>query len=209
MLRRVTGVDLLEDLSEFFRSFGDMSEGFERRAREVNALLADGTRTTFVVVATPSPEAVDEAIFFRRRLGESDMPFGAAVVNRVHELEGGGGAAGGGGAKVGDDGVEAELAEHLGPALARRVARNAADWRKLVDRDRAGLRRLAAELDGEPLVRVPDLDDDVHDLAGLARVNEHLFGAGGSSPRIAGGGAPARLIPAPPRRPRRSRRPRR
>ncbi|MEJ7717042.1 MAG: ArsA-related P-loop ATPase [Thermoleophilaceae bacterium] len=84
VLRRVTGVDLLEDMAEFFRSFGGMSEGFERRAREVGALLADRERTTFVVVASPAEEAVDEAIFFRRRLRESGLPFGAAVVNRVH-----------------------------------------------------------------------------------------------------------------------------
>ncbi|MEJ7717041.1 MAG: hypothetical protein WKF31_03405 [Thermoleophilaceae bacterium] len=64
----------------------------------------------------------------------------------------------------------------MGDDLARRVARNAADWRALAERDRLGLERLAAELDGEPLVRVPDLDDDVHDLDGLVRVNEHLFG---------------------------------
>ena len=40
-LKRATGVDLLEDLSEFFRSFGGMVEGFRERAQEVNALLAD------------------------------------------------------------------------------------------------------------------------------------------------------------------------
>ena len=166
VLRRVTGVDLLEDMAEFFRSFGGMSEGFERRAREVGALLADRERTTFVVVASPAEEAVDEAIFFRRRLRESGLPFGAAVVNRVHYAP----------AEAPDAGVEGELVELVGDDLARRVARNAADWRALAERDRLGLERLAAELDGEPLVRVPDLDDDVHDLDGLVRVNEHLFG---------------------------------
>ena len=41
VLKRVTGVDLLQDLSDFFNSFGDMADGFRERAERVNALLAD------------------------------------------------------------------------------------------------------------------------------------------------------------------------
>jgi hypothetical protein len=37
------------------------------------------------------------------------------------------------------------------------------------------VKRLARELRGEPLITVPLLDDDVHDVAGLAAINEHLF----------------------------------
>ena len=40
-MSRATGIDLLHDLSEFFRSFGDMSQGFRERAERVNQLLAD------------------------------------------------------------------------------------------------------------------------------------------------------------------------
>ncbi len=32
VLKRVTGIDLLKDLSDFFQSFGDMAEGFTERA---------------------------------------------------------------------------------------------------------------------------------------------------------------------------------
>jgi anion-transporting ArsA/GET3 family ATPase len=167
VLRRVTGVDLLHDLSEFFQAFGAMTEGFQQRAREVGALLADRERTTFLVVASPAAEAVEEAVFFRRRLRESDIPFGAAVVNRVHEPL----------PEVDPDALAVELGEDVGPDLAARVVAAASDWSVLADRDRAGLERLAAELDGEPLLRVPELDDDVHDLEGLARVGAHLFAA--------------------------------
>src|SRR3954454_23831925 len=41
VLRRVTGVDLLRDLSVFFRSLGGMIDGFTERARRVGALLED------------------------------------------------------------------------------------------------------------------------------------------------------------------------
>ena len=43
VMRRATGIDLLEDLSGFFRSFGDMTDGFRERAERVNELLASRT----------------------------------------------------------------------------------------------------------------------------------------------------------------------
>jgi len=40
-----------------------------------------------------------------------------------------------------------------------------------------GLGRLGQELVGDPpAIIVPELDDDVHDVAGLVQVREHLFG---------------------------------
>ena len=82
VLKRVTGVDLLEDLSEFFSSFGDMAEGFRERAGHVNELLAD-SRTAFVLVTSPRADAIEEARWFRHRLMDAGMPFAGAVANRV------------------------------------------------------------------------------------------------------------------------------
>ncbi|MFL5781269.1 MAG: ArsA family ATPase [Thermoleophilaceae bacterium] len=168
MLKRVTGSDLLSDLSEFFAAFGDMAIGIRERAGRVNELMAD-PRTAFLLVTSPRRDAIDEAIFFRRRLRESDMPFGAAIVNRVHEGIAAG-AESGGAEDVADD-----LVALLGPKLGRRVASNFADYRRIGERDRANVERLAAELRGDPLIQVPLFDDDVHDLTGLAAVAEHLF----------------------------------
>ena len=53
IMSRATGIDLLHDLSEFFRSFGEMSEGFRERAERVNQLLAD-RHSTFVLVTLPT-----------------------------------------------------------------------------------------------------------------------------------------------------------
>jgi anion-transporting ArsA/GET3 family ATPase len=162
VLKRVTGIDLLQDLSDFFQSFGDMAEGFRERAERVNALLAD-RRASFLLVTSPQRDAIDEAVFFRRRLREGKLPFGGAIVNRVHEADGAGVA-------------EDDLARLLGnEQLARKVARNHDDYRRLAERDRENIARLERELRGEPIVLVPYLDEDVHDVAGLERVNEHLF----------------------------------
>ena len=84
VLQRVTGVDLLRDLSVFFRSLGGMIDGFTERARRVGALLEDPA-TTFLIVSAPRHDPVEEAIFFHRKLRDAGMPFGGLVVNRVHQ----------------------------------------------------------------------------------------------------------------------------
>ncbi len=171
-LRRITGIDLLRDLSEFFRSFGSMAEGFSERAGRVNRLLtSDGT--TFLLVTSPQSASIEEVEFFRRRLRDDGMPFGGAIVNRVHDL---------GLAEASADGepdpavLERELRAMVGEQLASKVAGNLEDYRALARHDADSVTRLRDRLgSGEPLLLVPYLDEDVHDLEGLARLGEHLF----------------------------------
>jgi anion-transporting ArsA/GET3 family ATPase len=158
VLERVTGIDLLRELSEFFASFGDMSEGFRARAERVNELLGSGA-ATFLLVTSPRRDAIDEAIYFHQRLRERDMPFGGAVVNRFHDVRG----------------EDIELEGLLGEDLASKVDANFADYRALAERDRANMKRLTAELAGGPVIVVPELDGDVHDLGGLQAMVDHLF----------------------------------
>ena len=162
VLKRLTGIDLLEDLSEFFHSFGDMSKGFRERAERVNDLLAD-SRTAFVLVTSPRRDAIDEAGWFHNRLLDAGMPFAGAVVNRVQPAAESNGDAG-------------DLDDLLGDALARKVERNLDDFRRLAERDQANLEALRKRLRRKPMIEVPQLDGEVHDLEGLARMNEHLFG---------------------------------
>jgi anion-transporting ArsA/GET3 family ATPase len=169
VLKRITGVDLLSDLSEFFQAFSGMVGGFQERARRVNELLAD-ERTSFLVVCGPQGEPIDEAVYFHRKLVEAELPFGGVIVNRVHY----------------EDGVPEEpatladdLAEELGDAeFARRVAANFADYRALAARDRANVRHLANEMRTRLVIEVPYLDEDVHDLRGLMEINRYLFASG-------------------------------
>jgi anion-transporting ArsA/GET3 family ATPase len=165
VLKRITGVNLLEDLSVFFRSISGLIGGFKDRATAVNRLLAD-ERTTFLLVTSPEREPVDEAIFFWRKLKAARMPFGGVIVNRVHhdllgELE--------------VDDVAAELEPELGIELAARVAENFRDYHVLARRDRENIDRLTAQLKRPRVIMVPHLDEDVHDVAGLGRIHRFLF----------------------------------
>jgi len=166
VLRRVTGADLIQDLSEFFQAMSGMAGGFRERALRVNALLAEPA-TAFLLVTSPQREAVDEAIFFRRRLAEGGMPFAGVVVNRMQEAV----------PRAKRDEVARQLEGELGDDLARRVAANLDDFRRLADRDRRSVTRLGEELVEGPLFLVPLLDEDVHDLDGLRALGGHLFGA--------------------------------
>ena len=169
VLRRITGVDLLGDLAEFFQAFSGMVGGFQERAKRVNELLAD-RQTTFLVVCGPQGEPITEAVYFHRKLVEAKLPFGGVIVNRVHYSE-----------DVAEDGdaLRAELAEAIGdPDLARRVAANFDDYRTLADRDRRNVARLAREMRTRLVIEVPYLDHDVHDLDGLMEVNRYLFAVG-------------------------------
>ena len=166
VLKRITGVDLLQDLSEFFTSFSGMVGGFRERAAKVNELLAD-EESTFLVVCGPQSETVAEAVYFRGKLREQGLPFGGAIVNKVQRAEGSGE-------------LQEKIEAALGSELASRVESNFEEFRLLADRDRRNIERLAEELESPELIEVPYLDSDVHDMAGLMEVNRHLFGSDGA-----------------------------
>ena len=158
-----------------------MVDGFQARAKRVNSLLAD-SRTCFLVVCGPQGEPVDEAVYFHRKLVEAKLPFGGVIVNKVHypaeHLRGDG------------EGLGEELAEKLGDeGLAGRVEENFADYQALAERDARNIKRLAAELRTKAVIRVPYLDEDVHDLAGLAEINRYLFATNEERDAIAAGRA--------------------
>src|SRR4051794_27836070 len=181
VFKRLVGFDLLADLAEFFNAFSGMVDGFQARAKRVNKLLGEPT-TCFLVVCGPQGEPVDEAVYFHRKLVEAKLPFGGVIVNKVHypaeQLRGGG------------KNLEASLAEKLsnGP-LAKRVADNFADYQALAERDSRNIERLANELRAQGVIRVPYLDEDVHDLGGLAEINRYLFATSEERIEIAAGRA--------------------
>ena len=164
-LRRVTGVDLVTDLGRFFQLLTGMTQGFSQRAAAVQELLRAPT-TAFLLVTSAEREPIDEAIWFRRTLEDGGLPFSGVVVNRFHhDLLG---------ANEPED-VDQALDDVLHSKLAKRVAENFRDYHVLAHRDQQNVARLKAELGGHPLLLVPHLDDDIHDIDGLLRMRRYLF----------------------------------
>ena len=172
LLRRVTGVDLLEDLSVFFRALGGMIDGFVARADRVAALLGDpGTTFLIVTVAAPRPgrggdlpppQAARGRAAVRRR-GREPAPAGAGARRRAARGRRGG----------------------AGRALAGRVATSARELAALAARDAANVAHLRARLGDPPLIVVPERQDDVHDVEGLAlRARAPLGASRSGSPAV-------------------------
>ena len=166
---RVVGSEVVSDAVAFFQAFEGMEEGFRARAQRVQELLV-GRRTAFVLVAAPRRDAVAEAQFFAQKLLESDIGVDALVVNRLHPRFGGAGVAEGAAA------LRLRASSLSGTALGA-LYENLADFRQVAEREESHFADLARQVAPAPVVRVPFLEGDVHDLEGLRLVGRHLFAA--------------------------------
>jgi anion-transporting ArsA/GET3 family ATPase len=178
---RVLGSRFLQDIAEFFILFQAMESGFVKRARSVEALLADA-RTAFVVVTTLETAPAHEARFLAQELLKRNMALGAIVANRAlpNELVG---AAAAGSAEALRSRSGRELAEALAAQLDEApVAVIDTVLSQLAERfdDVALVAALETERRAElaslsPLMLdVPWLSGEIHDIAGLGGLVDRL-----------------------------------
>ncbi|MEZ4360759.1 MAG: ArsA-related P-loop ATPase [Kofleriaceae bacterium] len=175
-LSKFVGSRFLDDLAAFFTEFHDILGGFRSRAEETFALLRE-PKVGFVLVASPDPLAIQEALYFHERLTTANMPFSAFVANRVHP----------------SSGVAVELPQLLAELSARpsvaalglsgttlRIVAESllASHRNeelLAAGDQRSLDALRAALDRQgQLIEVPLLPEDVHDVDRLITLGQYL-----------------------------------
>ena len=172
---RITGGGFLAAMAEFITELNDLFGGFKQRAQMVESSLRSPD-VSFVVVASPEPVSLEEAVFFSDRLDRANMARGAFVVNRFRlpplwtdAPPGDGDAAG----------AIAAHGLHLEEGAPQRVVRAHADAVRLARRDAANVRSLSEQAaDRVPVVRVPELASDVHDLKNLRDIAEMLMDGG-------------------------------
>ncbi len=168
VLERLTGAELIGEISEFLQSFDGMYQGFADRAAWVQALLAsDDTR--FVVVTGPRPEPAAEARALWQRLADDAYPLGALVVNRVHAAPEGGDAAPAGLTAMLQ---QAGAADPAGLAARATEALEAARARARADRHEVDA--LAGALGDPDIITVPALEADPVEVAGIAGITRAL-----------------------------------
>jgi len=163
---RVVGGEVIQDAIAFFASFEGMEEGFKQRARKVTELLG-ADRTAFVLVASPRRDSVSEAAYFAEKLAEADLHVRSLVVNRMHPRFGEG---------LGE--AARARAETLEGTDLGGLYVNLADFQLVASREDEHVAALAQRLAPAPMVRVPFLRSDVHDLEGLDRLSDHLLADG-------------------------------
>ena len=88
-LTKLLGAQVLRDAQTFITAFDTMFGGFRERADATYRLL-QAPGTSFLVIATPEPDALREASYFVERLDEERMPLAGLILNRVHSLVGSG-----------------------------------------------------------------------------------------------------------------------
>lgn len=175
-LAKFVGSKFIDDLGVFFTEFNDILGGFRQRAEETFALLRQ-PRVGFLLVASPEPMAVREALAFHERLKSAGMPFVGFVVNKVHPTR----------PMAKPRTVEPALASQpsivaLGlSGTTRTMAAEAliaahAELETLAAADREAVARLRAAGGTEAsFVEVPLQRDDVHDVDRLVALEHFLL----------------------------------
>jgi anion-transporting ArsA/GET3 family ATPase len=176
-LAKFVGSQFIDDLGVFFTEFNDILGGFRKRAEETFGLLRQ-PRVGFVLVASPEPMAVREALYFHERLASASMPFIGFVVNKIHAALP---------VAVTEPGVAAALAANPGIAalnlsgttrtmVAQALLASHREIETRAEADRTAVAQLQAAGGARALlVRVPLLRDDVHDVSRLVALERYLF----------------------------------
>lgn len=176
-LAKFVGSQFIDDLGVFFTEFNDILGGFRKRAEETFALLRQ-PRVGFVLVASPEPMAVREALFFHERLVTAAMPFIGFVVNKVHPALP---------ISADEPAVVAALSANPGIAAlglsgttktmaAQALFKAHGELETLAEADRAAIAQLRAAGGAKSLlVEVPLLRDDVHDVERLVGLERYLL----------------------------------
>jgi anion-transporting ArsA/GET3 family ATPase len=131
--------------------------------------------TAFVLVASPRPDSVDEAVHFAGKLAESDMAVTALVVNRVQPRF------------IDDADLRSLPSTPAGDPeepLNQLIA-NLRGYTDASDREEQAYADLVAKVSPAPVYRVPLMNSDIHDLEGLGRIADLLFD--GARPVATGG----------------------
>ncbi|MCW2817654.1 MAG: arsenite efflux ATP-binding protein ArsA [Marmoricola sp.] len=182
-ITKIIGAQVLQDVRAFVAAFDTLFGGFRQRAQRTYELLQD-RRTAFLVIAAPEPDALREAAYFVERLGGEQMPLAGLVVNRASTRPGGGLSAHAAMAAaerldalndlddLDDAGTTRDTRDTRDTVAA--LLRLHADTEVVVDREQRVTDRFAHAHPEVPVVVVPALSTDVHDLEGLRHVGRLL-----------------------------------
>jgi anion-transporting ArsA/GET3 family ATPase len=183
VLERLSGIGFLEDISEFLLAFEGMAEGFRERARRVRALLL-GPSAAFLLVATPGSESVRQSTQFLDRLESYGVPLEGVLVNRIRLWPSGDLPAEGEQPSDADlQTLAAALRASEGESYPSQIAAKAAvdaatGYAEMARSDARSTQSLRArtERQGRFWGCIPEFEEDVHDLVGLARVADQIVG---------------------------------
>lgn len=166
-LSKFTGAGFLEQVAGFLTDIQGLFGGFRDRAAKVREELK-APSVAFVVVSSPEPMAVTEAMFFGEKLTEGGMRVEGLVFNRVRRSEP---VEISSPARIANVLSEASIEPHA--ELAAGVLKAYQDATVWARRDASEIARARREMSTvKRVVEVPAFDEDVYDVAALSRVSQ-------------------------------------
>jgi len=157
-LSRFTGVQTLEQLSEFLLSMGQLYDGFRERARQTQALL-QAPSTAFVIVTTPHYERIPEVQHFLEVLHQRQLQTAAVLVNQIHP-------------RLEPHSQKALLS--LPKPLAKKMKHACMAYEKQALEDARSLQKLHTLCQNIPLKTIPVLDNHHSELERLWQISQML-----------------------------------
>jgi anion-transporting ArsA/GET3 family ATPase len=166
---RVFGNEFFSELQEFMSALSGLFGPMRKHAEGVRQLLSSKD-SAFLLVTSPDQAAVNEARYFRERIGGMGLPFAGFVLNRSWART---------------DGIIPVESITLPAGANAAAASGLAKLKALagieqgrVSRDRALLSQLEAELTGGAIaVATPYLGEAIEDLRGLGQLAQGIVGA--------------------------------
>ncbi len=158
-LERLTGAQVIRDITEFFQVAESILEPFSEQSKRAQALLRD-VGTTFLIVTGPHRHQLDDAEGFQTRLAELEIDVGGLIINRW---------------------MGAPFLPDRGPPPvtgSEQLAERVAYWSQALNH-LAGEQAQAIESFEQkaicPVHRVAELQSDIHSLSGLVELSERLL----------------------------------
>ena len=171
-MAKILGGQFLGDVQSFVAALDTMFGGFRERA-DLTYQLLSRQGTSFLVVAAPERDALREASFFVDRLQADGMPLSGLVVNRMGRVSAG----------ALTPSRALAVAEALEDSGGPKSAANAAGLLRLhaavvtiAQRQRELAERFSRAHPDVPVVQIPALNRDVHDLDNLREIGNALAG---------------------------------
>ena len=162
LVERITGGEILREVSEFFLAFEGMYEGFKRRSESVMNLLKS-QKSVFLIILGPQEINLDEAFFLYDKIAEMGFNFGFFIVNRVHLVPSD---------FVWDRNKKKEVGEILGEG-GKDVVGWVENYLSLYKRDREIATRIIKRT-RQTVYLVPEFSHDIHDIISLEEFIDNL-----------------------------------
>jgi anion-transporting ArsA/GET3 family ATPase len=166
LLATIGGEQFIAELSEFFEALALIRDKLQDRGERVDQILTDA-QTKYVVVASPDPRRVREALEFHDKLSEMGKQVERFVLNRSHHAF-----------SPADletlDAAARVIPDEALQRTVRRVHRFYDDLLALAERDRGSAASLGARVAHDRVRLIPVFGEPIHALEQLSRLGEYV-----------------------------------